>query len=136
MYSASLPETCSTTCLKYITLHQCIQYCIFLSFVLKLTFYTYQKLHCAKKNLNLIDYVLKHIQYDLTNPQSLQQSVRYHPFLAFTGSGAMVAVIVIGIIIILTFLLIVLKTYNRYGDILMWIALWFSHIPWGEHLVA
>lgn len=30
-----------------------------------------------------------------------------------TGSGAMIALIVIGIIIILTILLIILKTYNR-----------------------
>lgn len=35
------------------------------------------------------------------------------PSLCFSGSGAMIAVIVIGIIIILAILLIILKTYNR-----------------------
>lgn len=36
---------------------------------------------------------------------------------SLTGSGAMIAVIVIGIIIILAVLLIILKTYNRWGCI-------------------
>lgn len=45
--------------------------------------------------------------------------IKHSLFVVFTGSGAMIAIIVIGIIIILTFLLIVLKTYNRYGNIFM-----------------
>ena len=38
--------------------------------------------------------------------------------LILSGSGAMIAVIVLGIIIILAILLVTLKTYNRSGSIL------------------
>lgn len=44
---------------------------------------------------------------------NLLTSLMSPSFCVLSGSGAMIAVIVLGIIILLAFLLIILKTYNR-----------------------